>query len=54
MIFQFALLALVVLWFANYDMLLRRVDESITRAQEGRGRVAIWGDAVQARSRIFP
>ena len=46
-IFQFALLALVVLWFANYDMLLRRVDESITRAQEGRGRVAIWGDAAR-------
>jgi hypothetical protein len=46
-IFQFALLALVVLWFANYDMLLRRLDESIARAQEGRGRVAIWGDAVR-------
>ena len=36
-----------MLWFANYDMLLRRVDESITRAQEGRGRVAIWGDAAR-------
>ena len=46
-IFQFALLALVVLWFANYDMLLRRLDESITRAQEGRGRVAIWRDATR-------
>jgi O-antigen ligase len=34
----------VALWFANYDALLRRVEESMTRAQEGRGRVAIWGD----------
>lgn len=44
-IFQFGLLALVALWFANYDVLLRRLEESITRAQEGRGRVAIWRDA---------
>jgi O-antigen ligase len=45
--FQVALLALVVLWFANYDVLLRRLEESMTRAQAGRGRVAIWRDAVR-------
>ncbi len=43
-ILQFTLLACVALWFANYEALLRRVEESMTRAQEGRGRVAIWGD----------
>jgi hypothetical protein len=46
-IFQFTLLALVVLWFANYDVLLRRLEESITGAQAGRGRVAIWLDAIR-------
>ena len=46
-IFQFALLAVVMLWFANYDVLLRRLEESMTRAQAGRGRVAIWRDAVR-------
>lgn len=46
-VFQFGLLALVVLWFANYDILLRRLEESITRAQAGRGRVAIWRDAIR-------
>lgn len=46
-IFQFALLALVVLWFANYDVLLRRLEESIAQAQEGRGRVAIWRDTMR-------
>ena len=45
-ILQLGLLALVALWFANYDVLLRRLEESITRAQEARGRVAIWRDAV--------
>jgi hypothetical protein len=45
--FQFALLALVVLWFANYDLLLRRLDETITLAQEGRGRMAIWRDTIR-------
>ncbi|HUP39154.1 MAG TPA: O-antigen ligase family protein [Vicinamibacterales bacterium] len=45
--FQFVLLALVVLWFANYDVLLRRVDETVTQAQEGRGRVAIWRDTIR-------
>jgi hypothetical protein len=44
---QFALLALVVLWFANYDALLRRVEETISHAQEGRGRVAIWRDTIR-------
>jgi O-antigen ligase len=44
---QFTLLAVVALSFANHGVLLRRLDESITRAQEGRGRVAIWRDAIQ-------
>ena len=44
---QFSLLALVVLWFANYDVLLRRFEESIAGAQEGRGRLAIWRDAMR-------
>jgi O-antigen ligase len=46
-ILQFTLLACVVLWFANYDVLLRRVEESMTRAQQGRGRVAIWRDTIR-------
>ena len=46
-VFQFTLLALVLLWFANYDALLRRFEESVTAAQEGRGRVAIWRDALR-------
>ena len=46
-IFQLGLLALVALWFANYDALLRRLEESLTRAQEGRGRVAIWRDVLR-------
>ena len=46
-ILQFALLALVVLSFANFDALLRRLDESMTRAQAGRGRIAIWRDAIR-------
>jgi O-antigen ligase len=44
---QFALLALVVLSFANYDVLLGRLEESMARAQEGRGRVAIWRDTIR-------
>ncbi|MEO5741093.1 MAG: O-antigen ligase family protein [Vicinamibacterales bacterium] len=46
-IFQFTLLAFVVLWFANYDLLLRRFEESVSSAQEGRGRIAIWRDAIR-------
>jgi O-antigen ligase len=46
-VFQFSLLAVVLLWFANYDVLLRRLDESLTPAQAGRGRLAIWGDALR-------
>ena len=46
-IFQLALLALAAVWFANYDLLLRRLEESITRAQQGRGRAAIWRDAAR-------
>jgi O-antigen ligase len=45
--FQLALLAVVVLWFANYDVLLKRLDETIAQAQEGRGRVAIWRDTLR-------
>ncbi len=45
--FQFVLVALVVLWFANYEVLLRRVDETVTQAQEGRGRIAIWRDTIR-------
>jgi putative inorganic carbon (HCO3(-)) transporter len=46
-IFQFTLLALVVLSFANYDVLLRRLEESMTRAQQSRGRLAIWRDTIR-------
>ena len=46
-IFQFTLLAFVVLSFANYDVLLHRLEESITRAQESRGRLAIWRDTIR-------
>ena len=46
-IFQFALLAVVILTFANYDVLLRRLEESIARSEEGRGRIAIWSDAIR-------
>jgi len=50
---QFALLAVVGLSFANYDTLMRRLEESITRAEEGRGRIAIWTDAIRL-ARDFP
>jgi hypothetical protein len=46
-IFQVGLLALVVLSFANYDVLARRIEESMTRADAGRGRAAIWRDAMR-------
>jgi len=46
-ILQFTLLACVVLSFANYDVLLRRLEESMTRAQESRGRLAIWRDTIR-------
>ena len=45
--FQFALLVAVVLWFANYDLLLKRLEETLTLAQEGRGRLAIWRDTIR-------
>jgi len=44
---QLSVVALVVVWFANYDVLLRRFEESIAGAQEGRGRLAIWRDAIR-------
>lgn len=47
LILQFALLALVIMWFANYDVLLRRLEETMTRAQAGRGRTAIWRDTLR-------
>ena len=46
-VFQFSLLAAVVISFANYDILLRRFEESLTQAQIGRGRVAIWQDTIR-------
>jgi O-antigen ligase len=46
-ILQFALLVLVTVWFANHDVLLRRLDESMTRSQDNRGRLAIWRDAIR-------
>jgi hypothetical protein len=46
-IFQLVLLGTVVLSFANHDLLLRRFEESISRAEAGRGRMAIWGDAIR-------
>jgi O-Antigen ligase len=46
-VFQFALLVLVAMWFANYDVLLRRLEDTMTLAQEGRGRVAIWRDTIR-------
>ena len=49
-ILQFTLLAVIVVSFANYDVLMRRFEESVTRAQAARGRVAIWGDAVRLAS----
>lgn len=53
LIFQFAVLAVVALTFANYDVLLRRLEESIARPEEGRGRIAIWNDAIRL-ARDFP
>ena len=50
---QFALLVVVGLSFANYDTLMRRLEESITHAEEGRGRIAIWSDAIRL-ARDFP
>ncbi len=44
---QFTLLAVVVLSFANYDVLLRRFEESMASAQQGRGRMAIWHDTIR-------
>jgi O-antigen ligase len=44
---QFALLAVVVVSFANYDVLLRRLEESVARSQTGRGRMAIWRDTIR-------
>lgn len=44
---QLALLVLVILSFANYDVLLRRVEESVARTQEGRGRTAVWRDTLR-------
>jgi O-antigen ligase len=46
-IFQFAVLGMVVLSFANSDVLLRRLEESMTPAQQSRGRLAIWRDTIR-------
>jgi O-antigen ligase len=52
-IFQGALLVVAALWFANFDALLNRVDETLQSWQTGRGRSAIWADA-QRLIRDFP
>ena len=52
-VLQFVLLAIVAVSFANYDLLLRRFEESVTGAQAGRGRVAIWRDSIRL-ARDFP
>ena len=44
-IFQGALLVLVALWFANFDSLVARIDETLLSRDAGRGRAAIWADA---------
>jgi hypothetical protein len=42
--FQGALLVLVALWFANFDQLAARFDETLLDRGAGRGRAAIWAD----------
>ena len=44
-IFQGVLLVLVALWFANFDSLVARFDETLVVREAGRGRAAIWADA---------
>jgi O-antigen ligase len=50
---QGALLVLVAVSFANFDALASRFDETLTPSQSGRGRSAIWADAVRV-VRDFP
>ena len=52
-IFQGALLALVILSFANFNALLGRVDQTIAEEQANRGRSAIWHDTERV-IRDFP
>jgi O-antigen ligase len=52
-VLQFVLLGIVAVSFANYDVLLRRFDESIASTEAGRGRVAIWRDSIRL-ARDFP
>jgi O-antigen ligase len=52
-VLQFVLLGVVAVSFANYDVLLRRFEESVAGAQARRGRVAIWRDSIRL-ARDFP
>jgi O-antigen ligase len=46
MVFQGALLSIVALSFANFDSLMTRFDETLAASAAGRGRSAIWADAL--------
>jgi len=52
-VFQAVLLSVVLLSFANFDALSAKVDQTVTDAQAGRGRSAIWRDAAHL-FRDFP
>jgi O-antigen ligase len=47
MVFQGALLAIVAISFANFDSLMTRFDETLAASAAGRGRSAIWADALR-------
>jgi O-antigen ligase len=52
-IFQGAVLVLVAISFANFDTLAGRFDETLKPSDAGRGRRAIWADAMRV-IRAFP
>jgi O-antigen ligase len=52
-VFQFALLIVVLVSFANFDALSARVDQTVQDMDAGRGRSAIWHDA-ERLIRDFP
>ena len=52
-IMQGTLLVLVALSFANFDALLDRFDQTLRPSEAGRGRSAIWSDAIRV-IRDFP
>jgi O-antigen ligase len=47
MVFQGALLAVVAISFVNFDSLMVRLDETLAVSAAGRGRGAIWADALR-------